>query len=227
MKNNILILGSGLLAIELVKQTNYDFISRKHNGFDITDINTFNLIKPYDIIINCIANTDTYSTDKQTHWDVNYKGVDNLVNFCNKHKIKLVHISTDYIYSNSNDNTSEDDVPVHCNNWYGYTKLLGDAHVQLKCDDYLLIRCTHKPKPFTYDKAWINQIGNFDYVDVIVEKIIKLLNKKSSGIYNVGTDLKSMYDLAKQTKSDVLATISPDYVPSNTSMNISKLNKVI
>jgi dTDP-4-dehydrorhamnose reductase len=56
----------------------------------------------------------------------------------------LVHISTDYLYSGSVSNASESDVPVHCNNWYGYTKLLADGLVQLESNNYLICRCTHK-----------------------------------------------------------------------------------
>jgi dTDP-4-dehydrorhamnose reductase len=57
--------------------------------------------------------------------------------------IKLVHLLT-YLYSGSVSNASESDVPVHCNNWYGYTKLLADGLVQLESNNYLICRCTHK-----------------------------------------------------------------------------------
>jgi dTDP-4-dehydrorhamnose reductase len=238
MKSKIGILGDGLLAKELNRQTGWDMISRRMHGFDITDPSTWNstplwrsehgvaFYTQYTTLINCIAHTDTYSEDRDTHWDVNYVGVANLVEFCNHHNIKLVHISTDYIYSNSTSNASEEKtVPVHCENWYGYTKLLGDGHVQLSSDDYLLIRATHKAKPFSHQSAWINQIGNFDYVDVISEKIIKLVEAGADGVYNVGTQLKSMYNLAKQTNM----VVTPEHgsyrpsTPTDTSMNITKM----
>jgi dTDP-4-dehydrorhamnose reductase len=130
----------------------------------------------YDIIVNCIANTNTYSTVKDEHWNINYKFVLDLITYTNERGKKLVHISTDYIYTGSVDNASENDVPVHCNNWYGYTKLLGDGLMQLMSKNYLLCRCTHKPNPFPYESAWIDQIGNFDYVDRISSIIIKLIN---------------------------------------------------
>jgi dTDP-4-dehydrorhamnose reductase len=236
MSSKTLILGDGLLATELAKQSGFDILSRKKDGFDLTDTATFYKMTeifhgvaqamPYNVIINCIANTDTYSDDKELHWDVNYKGVADLVDFCNRWKVKLVHIVTDYIYTNSIENASEDDVPVHCNNWYGYTKLLGDAHVQLKCDDYLLIRCTHKAKPFLHDTAWVDQIGNFDYVDIIGNKILGLIDKKESGIFNVGTKIKSVYDLASQTKK-VIPVLRPKNVPQNVSLNTKKIDKII
>jgi len=235
MKNKVLILGNGLLGTELQKQSTWDILSREVDGFDITDTETFYKMTkvefgavqhcPYDIIINCIANTDTYSSDKQSHWDVNYKGTSDLVDFCNQWKIKLVHISTDYVYANSDNLASEDSVPVHCNNWYGYTKLLSDGHVQLKSDDYMLIRCTHKSTPFQYKEAWIDQVGNFDYVNNIAQIIIKLVNKSCKGIYNVGTDLKTMYELGCNTNNDVTPSLKPSHVPPNLSMNLSKMKR--
>jgi dTDP-4-dehydrorhamnose reductase len=222
-KLNVLVLGDGLLGSEIVKQTGWNFISRKKDEFDIFNIDeSLNNIE-FDIIINCIANTDTYSNDRKKHWDVNYYFVSKLIEYCNLKSKKLVHISTDYVYANSVDNASEDDVPVHCNNWYGYTKLLSDGLVQLQSNDYLLIRCAHKPNPFPYDKAWIDQIGNFDYVDIISNLIIQLVIKDASGLYNVGTDIKTIHELALKTNNNVEKTFSNLNVPKNQSMNISKM----
>ena len=218
-KLKVLVLGDGLLGSEIVRQTGWDFTSRK-TGFNINDLNSIN--GNPEIILNCIANTNTYSLDKEEHWRVNCIFLKNLIEYCNVKKIKLVHISTDYVYTNSVENASEEDVPVHCNNWYGYTKLLGDGIVQLYSDNFLLIRCTHKPNPFPYEMAWDDQIGNFDYVDVISDLIIKAVNKKLNGVYNLGTESKSIYELAINTKL-VMPSSSPLFVPTNTTMNINKL----
>jgi len=231
-KLKVLILGDGLLGSEIIKQTEWDYISRKEHGFDITDIGTYHLLTTvefgsiqhckYDVILNGIANTNTYSEEKDSHWGVNYKGVHNLIDFCNKWNVKLVHISTDYVYSNSDSEATEDTVPVHCNNWYGYTKLLGDGLVQLNSKHYLLCRCTHKPKPFPYESAWIDQVGNFDYVTDIAELIISMITNNLDGVYNVGTEMKTIYELASKT-SKVKKIYAPPHVPKNLSMNITKM----
>lgn len=210
-----LILGNGLLGKEMIIQTGWKYISKKH-GFNITT-------PPFDLpdcdtIINCIGFTDTYSKLRDEHWNVNYKGVKYLIDYCNNKNIKLVHISTGYVYSGSVNNAKETDVPVHNRCWYSYTKLLADALVQLEANDYLLIRCVHKPRPFPYSVAWIDQIGNFDYVDVIVAMIIKLIKNGCSGVYNVGTELKTMHDLA----GDKLPITSQAEIPKNISMNVNK-----
>ncbi len=230
--SSIVVLGDGILGSEITKTTKWDYISRSKNKFDITNENDFEYFLLYkgaprwDTIVNCIANTDTYSSSKELHWEVNYKAVYNLVTFCNKWKIKLVHISSDFVYSNSDkEKRSELDVPVHFCNWYSYTKLLADSVIELLSNDYLICRCTHQVNPFRYEKAFIDRIGNFDYVNKISELIIKLINNNSSGIFNVGTDLKTMYDLAKQTSYNVIPILSKENYPKNTSMNLDKLKK--
>jgi len=233
----VVVLGDGLLGSEIVKQTGWDIISRKKDRFNITQPSTFInyfidifegviAAKKYDVIVNCIANTNTYSTNKEEHWGVNYKGVADLVDFCNQWNIKLIHISTDYVYTNSIKEASEDDVPIHGNNWYSYTKLLADSYVELKSTNYLICRGTHKPRPFPYDKAWIDQTGNFDYVDVASDLIIKLIQSNSTGIYNVGTHIKSIFELASQTSTVKIAFRNPE-VPGNITMNINKLNNAL
>ena len=225
---NRLILGDGLMGSELVKLTGWDFISRKKNHIDFVNLDSYkHYLCDYDEVINCIANCDTYDTDRQKHWDVNYKGVVDLVDFMKDNEKKLIHYSTDYVYSNSKTDVSEEDVPVHCENWYGYTKLLGDAYVQLKLDNHLIIRGTHKPKPFKYEKAFINQIGNFDYVDEIAKINVKLIESGVVGIYNVGTELKTMYDLARKTNTKVKPVNEKfhDTMPNDITMNLGKLDE--
>lgn len=232
--SNICILGDGLLGSELENQTNWDVISRKRNKFDIThpeDYHKFFLnsehgvvfYSKYKVLVNCIANTDTYTSEKEEHWDVNFQGVKYLIDFCNKWKIKLIHISTDYIFTHSLSNASENTVPVHCATWYGYTKLVADALVQLESNDYLLIRTTHKPKPFPYKEAWEDQVGNFDYVDIMTSQIVKLIKGNASGVFNIGTERKSMYDLAQQTNLNIKSVkVSSPLTPKDVTMDTSK-----
>jgi hypothetical protein len=222
----VLIVGDGMLG-SCLKELNprWDVLSRKQGGLNINDFTFMPKIKEYDVIINCIAYTNTYDNDRDKHWNVNYEWVDKLVEACNVYNKKLVHISTDYVYANSHSNASEESVPVHHNSWYGYTKLLSDAHVQLKSTNYLLVRCGFKPTPFPYDEAPTIMVGNFDYVDTIAEQLTLMIMKSYTGLYNVGTPLKSMYDLAMDTKKDVVKTLVLPVkdMPTDVSMDLAKL----
>jgi dTDP-4-dehydrorhamnose reductase len=222
--NKVLVLGDGLLGSELVKQTNWDYASRRKGNLDINEL--YSLPRTYDTIINCIANTDTYSNEKELHWKVNVEFVKQLINYCNHFNIKLIHISTDFVYANSTNDASETDIPVHANNWYSYSKLIADALIELDCENYLICRCGHKPHPFPYDEAWVDYTGNFDYVTVIADLIINLIKNDAEGLYNVGTELKNMYELAIKTKN-VISTFKPDGAPDDISMDVNKIKRCL
>lgn len=230
--NKVVVLGDGILGSELVKQTNWDCLSRKKDNFDITNPNSFNKLidweegdigtPKYNVVVNCIACTDTYSKERQKHWDINYKAVADLVEFCNLWKIKLIHISTDHIYTNSKSRTSEEEIPVHMETWYGYTKLLGDAHVQLKSNNYLIFRESHKPYPFPYKVAWLDQITNGDYVNIIANIMVKMINNNLTGIFNIGTQEKNWYDYTKEEFNTVPGAKYYE-APRDITMNLEKL----
>jgi dTDP-4-dehydrorhamnose reductase len=228
-----LILGDGLLRSEIRSQTEWDMVARSQDEWDITMPSTFERYFKYDYnpLINCVGFTETYSTDREQHWNVNYVGVSNLVDYCLHKGRKLVHISTDYLYSGSYLIPTEEYVPVHCNNWYGYTKLLAEGYIQLKLpvEQYLIIRTSFKPRPFPFSEAFENLHGNFDYVDVIASLIIDLIEKNAEGIYNVGTETKSMYDLAVRTRPDVEKIFgkSHDTMPESVIMDIDKMKKFL
>ena len=219
----VIILGDGLLGKELKNQTGWDSVSRASHQIDFNDVTScYQYLKAYDVIINCIAHTDTYDKNKETHWAINYKAVARLSDWCTDNNKKLVQISTDYVYANTQHSSSELDVPVHGEHWYGYTKLLADGYIELKGKDYLIIRCGHKPTPFPYDTAYGDIYGNFDYVNVIAAGIISLVNKNATGLYNVGTESKTIYDLAIETRPGVKKGLKRGWMPSDVRMNCNK-----
>jgi dTDP-4-dehydrorhamnose reductase len=152
---------------------------------------------------------------------------------CEGFKNKLIHISTDYVYSFSPQNAKETDLPVPLPNWYGHSKVVADSLIQAIFPDersYLILRGTFKPTPYTNEKAWYNLTGNFDYVDVMASLMIKLIENDAYGIYNVGTEKKNLYELAKRTKPDVRMddgsySVNGYHRPYNTTMNLTKMNE--
>lgn len=225
---SVLIIGDGLLGSEIIKQTGWDYISRKKDRIDFTDISTYKeKLSNYDTILNCVGFTKTYSDDNETVRKINYEGVISLSDYCEKENKKLIHISTDYVYTNSKNNSTENDLPLISPNWYTYYKLLSDEYIVSKNNNFLVCRCSFKPNPFPYENAWVDHIGNFDYVDVISTLLIQLINKNAKGLFNVGTEIKSIYDLAIKTNSKVTKSFKPEMVPSNVSMDITKLTKFL
>jgi len=234
-----LVLGDGLLGSEIVKQTDWKYISRKKDGFNANFYSSWDCLIEYmenndcDGIVNCIGYTNTYDESLlgvKKHWDTNYKFVIDLVDFCNEWDVKLIHISTDYVYGGSVHEAKETDVPVPARNWYTYSKLLADGYILGVYDDMsLVIRTSFKPKPFPYKYAIMTQMGNFDYVDVISNLIVKLIEKKAKGVFNVGTEKKTIFNLAKKTVPNIMPSneILHPSMPIDITMNIEKMKKII
>ena len=67
-----------------------------------------------------------------------------------------------------------------------------------------------------------------DYVDVIAPKILDLIANQERGIYNVGTERKTIYNLARQRNTRVCPIskneIKNVHLPSDISMNLDKYN---
>jgi dTDP-4-dehydrorhamnose reductase len=224
----VLVLGKGKLGSEIVKQTGWDYLSRAEHEITIDNFDTWkSRMIDYDVIVNCIGNTDTYSDDKEKHWKANYELVTFLAEFCDENNKKLVHISTDYLYQNSVTEAKETDECEFEHTWYMFTKLLADEYLKEHAKNYLICRLSHKPYPFPYDSAWVDVVTNADYTPVIADLVIKLIEGGASGLYNVGTEKKTIYELAQRTNKNVKKITSPPHVPKDISMNIFKMENFL
>jgi len=227
MVRNILVLGDGLLGSEIINQSNWDYISRSKDNFDVKKFESLkSKLSNYDNILNCIAFTKTYSLDENLHKEINYEFVKELTSYCNENKKKLIHISTDYVYANSENPRSENDECIPDENWYAKTKLMADEYIISNSNNFLLLRLSHKPFPFPYEFAWDDVFTNADYTPIITKHVTDLIKKDCFGVYNVGTQRKSIYDLAKSSNPSVIAIKSPSNVPKDVSMNVNKFNNI-
>ena len=84
-------------------------------------------------------------------------------------------------------------------------------------------------KPFVHKVAFTNVKNNFIYQEDVAKILFKLLNKK--GIINVGGKIQSVYNFAikdnKTVKKAFLKKKMNIGVPLDSSMNISKLKKIL
>lgn len=219
----VLILGDGLLGSELHSQTGWNIASRKLGNLDINDwVGLANLISPYNAVVNCIAHTDSYSEDKEIHYNVNYRFPADLSDICNRERVKLVHISTEFVYANNENPPTEDELPLPDNTWYAYTKLLADEYIQLNSKSYLICRELHKPNPFPYSNVWNVQTSG-DTVDKIASIIVKLIDKNINGVVNVGTGDKYLSEIAPNSE----VVNPPSGIPTDTRMDLSKLKSIL
>jgi dTDP-4-dehydrorhamnose reductase len=143
----LLITGTnGQLGSELQRQIkNDEIIAVDLPEFDITRLidvkENIAKAKP-DVIINCAAytNVDKCETDKDVAFAVNALGARNLAIAANCIGAKLIHISTDYVFSGDvSAPRTEWDLPFP-QSVYGYTKLAGEEYVKAYCTRHFIVR---------------------------------------------------------------------------------------
>ena len=95
-----------------------------------------------DAIISCAAftNVDGCETNREAAFAVNALGARNLAMAAEEIGAKLVHVSTDYVFSgDAAQPVWEYDLPAP-RSVYGKTKLLGEQYVQQFCTHYFIVR---------------------------------------------------------------------------------------
>ena len=112
---------------------------------DITDaaaVEAFIAESRADGVIHCAAytNVDTAEGEKDVCRKVNYSGTLNLAESCKRHGIKLLYISTDYVFSGEGNEPFETDSPKVPCNFYGESKLAGEKAVEEICEKYFIVR---------------------------------------------------------------------------------------
>src|SRR5262245_5246338 len=139
--------------------------------------------------------------------DVNIIGTASLVRVCMERNIKLVYVSTDYVFKGDAGMYKEDD-PVLPANKYAWSKLAGECAVRMH-DNSLIIRTSFGDTTFPYEKAFVDQWTSRLRVDVLAEKLVKLLESDLTGTIHVGGRRQTVMDYAKSVSPDkAIGTLS-------------------
>lgn len=231
--NKIIVCGSnGQLGTEVIKIINdkrseigelpefYNDCEVKGADVDELDITDMDSVlefleeqKPY-AVINCAAMTNVDGCEQlsESALKVNAVGPRNLAVGCKKTGAKLVHISTDYIFSgDASVPYKETDIP-NPKSVYGATKLLGEEYVKSFGDRWFIVRtawlygyCGNNFVKTIVKKA--RQSGRLEVVDDqrgnptnavdLAHSILKLIPTEEYGIYNcTGVGECSWYEFA-------------------------------
>ena len=86
--------------------------------------------------------------------ELNIIGTANIVKICSKMGIKVIYLSSGYVYQGKKGNYKETDAILPWNN-YGWSKLGGEASVQMYKNS-LIIRANISETPFVHNKAFSN-----------------------------------------------------------------------
>jgi len=234
MKKILISGGNGNLAKEIIKANkSYDILALPKSSLNVCNKDELDKIiceiKP-DIFIHTAALTRPmvkHIESPDASIENNIIGTSNVVLTCIKHKIKLIYISTDYVYPCNEGNYSEKDTlqPV---NEYAWSKLGGECAVKLYSNS-LILRMALCQKPFPHPKALVDIKKSYLYMDKAAEIILKLINEK--GIINVGGEVMSPFEFAKQSNPNIekifLKDVGDVKMGKDASMNTSKMVNIL
>lgn len=208
---NILVTGAnGQLGneIRVVAQNSTDnYIFTDVTELDITDalavektIRNNNI----NVVINCAAytNVDKAENDREFAEILNAKAVENLAVAIRKNNGLLIHVSTDYVFGGTKNNTPcTEDEPVNPTGVYGITKLHGEQAIIGSGCHYIIIRTAWLYSEFgkNFLKTMLNftatkpqlkvvfdQVGTPTYAYDLAKVIFDIIeNRKFEGKYGI------------------------------------------
>lgn len=240
----ILVTGSsGFVGKSLVRglSKNYEVcgLSRResdttHFRADITspDIkNLLNNINP-DLLIHSVKlpkSVDYYEFNREEARNTEIGGTTNLVDWSRERKIKLILISTDYVYEGKTNNYREDSEtkPV---NYYGELKLQIERIVSNNLENYIILRPTvifgYVPDDSNFLMQILNtkekkripydQISNPTDINVFADYTQSLIEKNATGLFvAAGPESINRYDFTLMI-ADIFSLDKALFMPVST-----------
>lgn len=182
--NNILVTGgNGQLGSELkelaTNYPDYNFFFTDVKQLDITNhkaAKEFIELKNINIIINCAAYTavDKAESEIKLANDINHLAVANFAQIAKDYKIKLIHISTDYVFDGTNHKPYlETDIP-NPQSVYGQTKLDGEVAMQnINPANSVIIRTSWVYSRFgnNFVKTMLRLAETMDEINVVSDQV--------------------------------------------------------
>ena len=225
----IIVTGSDGRFGKILQKLNNKLIFRNKKQFDILSpysiSRNLNKYKPSHILHLAGLSRPMKIHEKSVSKSINLNiiGTCNLVNEAIKRGIKIIYLSTSYVYPGIKGNYDEEDALKPWNN-YAWSKLGGECAVHMYKNS-LIVRLCMTEKPFVHKKAYANVRTNFIFQEDAAKIILKIINKK--GIINVGGPSQTVYEFAKKNKKKIEKIFSKGEFPKRADMNLKKLRKIV
>ena len=224
---NILVTGSngqlGSEIKELSKEYDYKIYFTDKTQLDISDYNSlrkFIVENSIDTIINCAAYTavDKAEEEEELANKINHLAVKNLAMLSNEFKLKLIHISTDYVFDGKNYKPYTEEDKTNPQSVYGATKLAGEqAILGYNLKNSIIIRTSWVYSYYgnnfvktmlklgkSKDELGVifDQVGTPTYAKDLAKAILDIIPKiknEKTEIFNFSNEgVLSWYDFAKE-----------------------------
>ena len=182
----------GQLGYDVVKELDkrgIEAVGVDIEEMDITDSWSVNkVIKEAapDAVIHCAAYTavDAAEDNVEVCRKVNADGTQNIAKVCKELNIKMIYISTDYVFDGKGTRPWEPEDERHPLNVYGLTKYEGELAVQNTLDKYFIVRI-----------AWVFGVNGGNFIKTML-KLAETRNRLTVVNDQFGSPTYT-YDLAK------------------------------
>lgn len=203
-----------------LKKRKLPFTGIDKDVLDITDriaVSDYFEQNECDALIHCAAYVavDKAEDEKELCFAINEAGTQNLANECKRHNIKMLYISTDYVFGGEGSTPFLPDSPKAPLGTYGLSKSKGEDAVINTLDRYFIIRTSwvfgERNTNFIATMLRLaetkkelsvvaDQIGSPTYAKDLAVLICDMITTEKYGIYH-GTNegFCSWYDLAVKT----------------------------
>ena len=252
----------GTDVMEQLNANNIEAVGIDREELDIVDkkaceefFEKANAEKRIDAVIHCAAYTavDKAEDEQELSYNINALGTENIALACKKFDMKLMYISTDYVFNGQGERPWEPDDEREPLNVYGKTKYEGELFVEKLSDKYFIVRIawvfgiaghnfikTMLKLAKERDSLTVvdDQIGSPTYTADLSKLLVAMIQTDKYGRYHATNEgYCSWYEFAKETfkvagvEIDVKPVDSSAYPakakrPANSRMEKSKLDEM-
>ncbi|MDR7372339.1 dTDP-4-dehydrorhamnose reductase [Flavobacterium aquidurense] len=167
------------------------------DNLDLLEVQ-LNEIKP-DIILNCGAYTavDKAETEKELAFKVNHLAVELIAKYSSQNNVKLIHISTDYVFDGTSSVALTEDAETTPINIYGESKRAGEIACLKENPNSIIIRTS-----WVYSKFGNNFVKTMQRL-MLERDAINVVNDQIGSPTYAADLAKAMIDILK----------SPEWIP--------------
>jgi dTDP-4-dehydrorhamnose reductase len=208
----------------------WEIVGCDRNECDITNITQVHelvgRVAPH-VLINCAAYTavDKAETDKAACAAINADGAGNLAKVTYEFGVRLVHVSTDYVFDGCSEVPYKEDSPTNPQSEYGRSKLTGERLVLSHNPNSLVVRTswlygetghnfiraiTKRARDFGALKVVVDQRGVPTSCETLVDGIVALLGTSERGVFHITNSGEcTWFEFAKE----ILRIIGWQHIP--------------
>lgn len=209
----------GYDVVNELKNRNHEAVGVDIEEMDITDEESVNRVireAAPDAVIHCAAYTavDAAEDNEVLCRNVNARGTGNIARVCRDLDIRMMYISTDYVFNGQGTRPWEPDDKREPLNIYGQTKYEGELEVEENLDKYFIVRIAWvfgvNGKNFiktmlnlgkTRDKLNVvaDQVGSPTYTFDLARLLVDMIETEKYGRYHATNEgLCSWYEFASE-----------------------------